>query len=80
MESNDSPEISDRGETSDIPDLPSGAGQSSDRLNGLTLHMKSNTHYDKCTRTCRVRKKQTPPKTTTTTTKQEKSSWQISRQ
>ena len=26
MESNDSPEIPDRGETSDIPGLPSGAG------------------------------------------------------
>ena len=26
MESNDSPEIPDRGETSDIPSLPSGAG------------------------------------------------------
>ena len=27
MESNDSPEIPDRGETSDIPGLPSGEGE-----------------------------------------------------
>ena len=32
MESNDSLEIPDRGETSDIPDLPSGAGNADDVL------------------------------------------------
>ena len=31
MESNDSPEIPDRGETSDIPGLPSGAETERDR-------------------------------------------------
>ena len=32
MESNDSPEISDRAETSDIPGLPSRANMGADRL------------------------------------------------
>ena len=33
MESNDSPEIPDRGETSDIPDLPSGGLRQTKRIN-----------------------------------------------
>ena len=37
MESNDSPEIPDRGETSDIPGLPSGASQLERRVRD-TVH------------------------------------------
>ena len=33
MESNDSPEISDRGKTSDIPGLPSGATKTTNAFN-----------------------------------------------
>ena len=47
MESNDSPEIPDRGETSDIPGLPSGASLETDRghreiLEGHTSHVLQN--------------------------------------
>ena len=36
MESNDSPEIPDRGETSDIPGLPSGVGHTDRNTDGQT--------------------------------------------
>ena len=45
MESNDSPEIADRGETSDIPGLPSGAGSvtiSKEEISGSKLSIHGN--------------------------------------
>ena len=38
MESNDSPEIPDRGETSDIPGLPSGAAAMKMKDNSSVIH------------------------------------------
>ena len=43
MESNDSPEIPDRGETSDIPGIPSGADSETD----LCQEQNSNNHLEK---------------------------------
>ena len=39
VESNDSPEIPDRGETSDIPGLPSGVGR-------WSIHTREQLHLD----------------------------------
>ena len=39
MESNDSPEIPDRAETSDIPGLPSGSGFMANRYLGDNVHL-----------------------------------------
>ena len=41
MESNDSPEIPDRGETSDIPGLPSGLVEGKEFRSAATTHGKT---------------------------------------
>ena len=41
VESNDSPEIPDRGETSDIPGLPSGKGRREIRKHGSCIYIQS---------------------------------------
>jgi len=42
VESNDSPEIPDRGETSDIPGLPSGAWEEKNQADNLSRHHQPN--------------------------------------
>ena len=49
MESNDSPEIPDRGETSDIPGLPSGGGSDTETDRNTERERETKRFFKSCT-------------------------------